>query len=78
MRRAETQGHMLRVERAKKVVLVETTFVVAASCSHEKRGATGVYASRSEALLALRAHERANPSYVSRFSIVPEFAARAA
>jgi hypothetical protein len=78
IRRAGTQRFMLPLDRAKKVVLGVETFVVADSCSHVKHGATGTYTSRSQALLALRAHERSNPTDVNRFSIIPELAVRAA
>lgn len=78
IRRTGTQRFMLPLDRAKKVVLGAETFVVADSCSHVKHGATGTYTSRSQALLALRAHERNNPGDVNRFSVVPDFAVRAA
>lgn len=75
IRRSGTQRYMLPLDREKKVVLARETFVVADSCSHVKHGATGTYKSRSQALLALRAHVRATPTDVNRFSVVPEFAA---
>jgi hypothetical protein len=78
MRRAGTQRFMLPLERPKKVVLARETFVVADSCSHVKHAATGTYTSRSQALLALRAHERSNPTDVNRFDVIPGRAVRAA
>jgi hypothetical protein len=73
-RRSGTQRYM-HPGREKKIVLGPPRFVVADACSLSRSGLTGNGTTRTQALLALRAHVADNPEDHGRFNKAPTNAA---